>query len=754
MNDTFYIGKKIPRDDAREKATGALRYFSDYPQDGMLHGAVLRSPYAHARILRIDFSEALAMPNVVDVLTARDIPGLNSFGICKGDQPVLCGDKVRFCGDPVAVVLAEDAASAKAALRGVNINYEPLEVIRTAQQALAPGAEKIHSDGNLCTTFDFTRGNVEDYFTNEYIAIEHTYTTPYQEHAYLETEAGFAIPRADGAVEVFHPAQYGYRDRIQLEKILNLPPEKIVIHSTPLGGGFGGKDDMSLQPLLAVAAWKTGRPVRISMDREESFLYSTKRLPFIIHMKTSASRDGRLMAHKVYAVCDCGPYTGISSAVYNYALENACGAYRFQAVDIKGDCVYTNNAHTGAFRGFGNNQLNFALESQVEQLCLKLGIDRLDLRRKNLVRTNDTLNFGQLHSGCDGLHHAMELVGKSQLWQNREAFKAAAAAPYLKRGVGIAASQHGNGLGNALPNQGTARITLRPDGVFEIYVSLEEMGQGLITSMHIIAAEALGTSYENVVVVNGNTALAPDTGSTTASQATYVGGNAIVAAAGKFLNNARRALDGRDVHIHKGVMLDGLPSSWQEIAALLPESVLSTEGEFIVPITDLKIQIGLHYVHTHVCQVVGVEVNTLTGKIDILETEIFPAAGTVINRIGYEGQAEGGIVMSMGYSLMENYRLNDSGQPLTRNLQTYLVPTIKDMPEITVTPVEDTECTGPYGAKGLGEPVTIPGAPAIINAIHDAVGVRVYDLPATPERVLMLIQDKDNASAMDAVQSS
>lgn len=741
MSDVMFIGKKVPRDDARDKATGTLRYFSDYPQSNMLHGAVLRSPYPHARILKLDFSQALTMPNVVSVLTADDIPGLNGFGICNSDQPVLCSDKVRFCGDPVAVVLAEDAASAKAALGSVEVVYDRLQEIRTAKQALAPNAEKIHPNGNLCTNFDFTSGNVEEYFTDEYIVVENTYTTQYQEHAYLETEAGFAIPHADGAIEVFHPAQYGYRDRMQLGKILNLPLEKIIVHSTPLGGGFGGKDDMSLQPLLAVAAMKTGRPVRISIDREESFLYSTKRLPFHIHIKTSASRDGRLMANKVVAVCDCGPYTGISSAVLNYALENACGVYRFQAIDIKGDCVFTNNAHTGAFRGFGNNQLNFAVESQIDELSMRLGMDRHDLRRKNLIKSNETLNYGQNHGGCDGLHHAMDLMEKSKLWQNREAFKAAASAPHLKRGVGIAASQHGNGLGNALPNSGTAKIVLHSDGTFEVYVSLEEMGQGLLTSIHIIAAEALKTEYEKITVINGNTALAPDTGSTTASQATFVGGNAVLAAVSDLTNKASKALGGRDLQIQNEIILDGKPSSWQDVAFLLPEADLVGEGTFEVPIADVKIQIGLHYIHTHVCQVVGVEVNTQTGKVDILETEILPAAGTVINRIGYEGQAEGGVIMTMGYTLMEYYRLNEAGQPLTRNFQTYLIPTIRDMPDIKVTPVENPQSDGPYGAKGLGEPVTIPGTPAIVNAIYDAVGVRVYDLPATPEKVLSLLHD-------------
>lgn len=741
MANRRYVGKRIVRDDALEKATGKLKYFGDYAIEGMLYGKILRAEYPHARIRGIDISQAEARKDVVTVLTYKDVPGLNGFGIAGIDQPVLCQDKVRFYGDVVAVAIAKTEEEAKEALGYIHVDYEPLQVLNTVEAAMAPDAEKIHESGNIYTSFDFTNGDVAEVFErDDVVVVEHTYTTPYQEHAYLETEVGLAKPGDDGGVEIFCPAQYGYRDRAQLSKVLNLPQEKIIIHSSPLGGGFGGKDDMSLQPLLAVGVLKTGKPLKISVDREESFRFSTKRIPFKIQMKTAADRNGKLAAQKVKAVGDMGPFTGISGAVFNYALENACGAYFFPRIDIKGDCVFTNNAHTGAFRGFGNNQLNFAVETQMDELAEKLGADRLEFRKKNIIHSGERLSYGHLHGGADGLEKSLDLLEKSELWKNREAFKKGAKEPWLKRGVGIASSQHGNGLGNALPDEGSARIELDQDGFFTLFVGTEEMGQGTITALHQIAADALQVDMEYIRIVNANTSIVPDTGSTTASKATYVAGKATVLAAEKFLRQTKQFFKDEkkmDVEIAlNGVRIGGKVLPWVEVYKELSSEMKKAEDKFVVPTTDVKIAVGLHFVHTHVSQVVGVEVNTITGQVQVLETEILPAAGTVVNAIGYEGQAEGGVVMTMGFTLMEEYRIDQNTHPLTKNFQTYLVPTIQDIPEIKVTPVEVEEESGPFGAKGLGEPVTIPGAPAITNAIYDAVGVRVYSLPVKPEKLL------------------
>ena len=740
------IGSKVIRDDAVAKATGNMKFFADYPQDGFLHGAVHRAAHPHARILQIHVEKAMAVAGVVDVITWKDVPGENLFGIGKWDQPVLCQDKTRFIGDPIAVVIAEKEETARQAAALVEVEYEPLEVITQIARAKQADCPKIQADSNIGSHFVWKTGDVEQYFTSDYVVVEGDYQTQYQEHAYLETEVAIARRTADDGMEIWAPAQYPYRDIVQLANILALPQEKIHCHANPIGGGFGGKDDMALQPLAAVAAWKLNRTVRIHLNREESFLYSTKRVPFTFHMKTAADREGNLVAHQVQTYGDVGPFTGISVAVFNYGVENACGAYYFPNIDVLGEAVFTNNAHTGSFRGFGNNQLNWGLETQLDQLADLLHMDRLELRAKNLTRSGERLSYGHLHAGCDGLQESFRAARNGWLWTHQEEFKQAAAHPWLKRGVGIATGQHGNGLGNALKDEGMVRLELMPNGDFVVYVAMVDMGQGLMTTCHMIAAEQLQLPMESVKIVLGETDLSPDAGPTTASRSTYVAGNAICHAVDQFLQQTTQFLQANGHAVKRkqnALWRDGTQLAWREVYPLLKEDLRQILGKCVMPVTDLQIQIGLHCVHTHVTQVTGVEVNTLTGKVDVLCTEIYPAAGTVINRLGYEGQCEGGIAMAMGYATMEEYQMGKDGRPITKNLQTYLVPTIQDIPEkIQIVPIESFENSGPMGAKGLGEPVTIPGAPAITNAIRDAVGITIHQLPASAERVLKMLQEK------------
>ena len=745
MSRHYYVGRKIIRDDGPAKATGRLGFYADHYDPEMLHGVCVRAQYAHAKILNIDCSAALSAPGVVDVLTWRDVPGLNRFGVCAPDHPVLCDEKVRFTGDPVALVVAESLEQAVAAASLVQVAYQELPAIKTIEEAENPAAVLVHESGNIFACFDFSSGNVEDYFNDRYIVVEHDYTTPYQEHLTLETESGFAVPLEDGGVEIFAGSQYAQRDQMQLAKILNLPEEKIIIHNTPLGGGFGRKDDMMLQPLLAVAALKTGRKVHMKLTREESFLFGPKRLCWKIHMKTAADYTGKLVAHRVIASCDIGPYAGIGAAVFNYGMENCCGPYKFATVDIHGKSFYSNNMHGSSFRGFGNNQLTWAVETQLQEICSILGMDPCAFRRMNITKTGELLNFGNTHSGCDGLGHGLDMVAESKIWKDREKFKQAAAKPYLKRGVGIACCQHGNGLGAAFVDAAEADTALQEDGTFKIYTNHVDMGQGLKTTVHIIAAETLQTAYNDVEVVNGITTVNRDGGPTTASRATYMSGCSVKKSAENFIAQVRTFFTEQGRTFEQSgfaVLLDGQPCSWKDIYALLPTELRACSGRHVMPPTNCNFNIGLHYVQTHVTQVSAVEVNTLTGRVQVLESEILPAAGTVINRLGYEGQAEGGVVMAQGYALQEEFRLRDDNFPLTKNMQTYLVPTICDIPnKITVIPVEDSEESGPFGAKGLGEPVSVAGTPAITNAIFDAIGVQIFDLPASPMRILKALKN-------------
>lgn len=749
-----FVGKKISRIDGEEKATGALRYMTDYKFKDALVGRVLRAKYPHALIEKIDINDASALEGVHGILTAQDIPGLNGFGIECPDQPVLCDKKVRFLGDAVAFVVAETEQQAAQALAYIKVDYHPLEVIDEPEKAVQPGVPLIHEKGNLLRHNKAVAGDPETAFKRAYLVVERNYTTTWQEHAFIETEGGFAVPQGDGGVTIYCPAQYGYRDRQQLGKILNLPEEKIIVISSPMGGGFGGKDDLNVQALLALGALKTNRPVFIHLAREESFMTGIKRQPFHIKMRTAVSATGEFLAQEVDVLCDTGPYASLGGAIMSFGLENCCGSYYFPNVKLEGHCVYTNNLISGEFRGFGNNQMHFALESQVDIIAHELGIDPIEIRQKNCIKSGQRHSHGHRVAASVGAMKTLEAAKDAQLWKNRHAFKSQTTKPWMKRGVGIAMCQHANGLGKGLPDHSTASMEIREDGTFILAISSEEIGQGVMTTLAIIGAEVLGTEIRNIKIVNGDTSLAPDGGSCTASRTTYIAGNAVIKAARKM----------KELLIRAGAEILGIPAdkvsfcsekirseSGQEVMLSDLVPLLQKQGKAkvvetaIMPETDITHDIGLHYIQGYLTQVVGVEVNTLTGKTDVIVTEVFPDAGKVINLLGYEGQVEGGTVMGMGYALMENYQTKQ-GKSLTRNLQTYLIPTASDMPEIRITPVEVLEESGPFGAKGFGETTSIAVTPAIMNAIYDAVGVRVFHLPADPETVYGLIKKKHDYS--------
>ncbi len=736
MPDFKWVGKRVPRTDGEGKATGRTKYMGDVQLDGMLYGKMLHPSIPHAVIKSIDVSDAEKMPGVVKVVTAGDVPGKNEHGLVVKDQPVLCGDRVRYLGDTVAVVLAETERAAEAALAAVKVEYEPLPSVMTAAEALAEVAPKIHPDGNLIAHYDYINGDVEKAFNQAAAIAEHVYTTTYQEHAYLETEGGAARPTADGGVEIWCPAQNGMRVRRDLADILALPLEKIVVHSNPLGGGFGGKDDLLLQGILGVCALASGRPVKIVLSREESYLVSPKRVPFEIHIKMAAAADGTFIANKVYALARGGPYASYVGAILSFALESACGFYYYPNTDISGDAVYTNNCYTSAFRGFGNNQMNFAVENAIDILAEKLEMDTVAIRRKNVLKGDMRHSYNQILSPGAYADQTLERLEQTWLWQNRETFKAGASEPWLRRGIGLAGCQQGVGLGNACyPDESICDVELTPAGRLQLYFSNEDMGQGSCTTLRMIAAEAAHMPLDRISSTCGITSMTPDSGPITASRVTYISGLAIMDAVEKLLE-AIAALFGQTVEelTFSDDGVNGL--KWAEIAARLAPESRRQSARRVFEDTDVQISFGLHYIQSHLSQIVGVEVNTLTGQTRVLKTEIVPAAGTIINPLGFEGQCEGGAVMSLGYALLENFMSDENGRPITKNYQTYLLPTITDMPEMDIYPLEDAEESGPYGARGVGEQVSVPGTAAIIGAVYDAVGVRIFDLPCSPERLL------------------
>lgn len=734
MDNYRIIGKKVIRDDGREKATGALRYMGDLRPENMLYAKLLLSPVPRGIIKKLNTVKALRCPGVVDIVTAADVPGENRHGLIFKDQKVFCENQLNYKGDVIAAVIGISEAAAEHGLENIELEVESLEPIMDAQAAFGADAPVIHEGGNIAAHHEVFRGDVNKAFDKADIVVEHVFKTGYQEHGYLETESGMARPMTNGGVEIFCACQNCHRAVRDLQTILDLPAEKIVVHSTPIGGGFGGKDDLLLQGILAVSALKCNRPVHLTLTREESFRMGSKRMPMEIHMKMAADKNGRFLANKVYNLGTCGAYASYAPALLDFSLEHACGTYYFPNVEIVGDAAYTNQFLVSAFRGFGNNQMNFAVESMIDILAQKLHMDPVELRKMNMVYQGDTYSYGNVCKRSNASAEIMAAVTGSPLWQHRTEFKQNTERPWLKRGVGLAYGMQGMGLGNhVFPDASTAVVELTSEGQLKIYISNEDMGQGSITTLKMIAAEAMGIAFEKVKIINGISCMTPDSGPITASRTTYISGKAIVSSIEKLKKEISRYYGWDFEHID--VLESGINGcSWKEIAQRIPYCIRVQSCHEDFPCEAVNIDIGLHEFYSHAAEVVGVEVNTLTGEIKILEIEMIASAGTVINPLGFEGQCEGGVVMSEGYALFENF------QSETGNFQTYLMPVMKDMPQISVIAIAKEEEDGPFGAKGVGEVTSIPGTAAIANAIDDAIGIRFTEIPITAEKVLMSIE--------------
>ena len=744
-----YIGKPLPRVDGPDKVCGTTRYMTDLHLAGALAGRALRSPHPHALIRRIDTARAKALPGVVCVLTAADVPGLNAFGIIIQDQPVLARDKVRMTGDAVALVAAESEEIAEQALALIEVDYEPLPAVTDPEAALRPDAPRVHPEGNLLKRVTFKRGDVAGGFADAAAVVEGRFHTPRQMHAFLENEGGWAQVEADGTLTIRVPAQAAYRDRLQVARILGWNPERIRIISNPLGGGFGGKDELTVQHYLALLALHSGgRPVKLHYKREESVVAGIKRHPFQIDLKLGARADGSLCALQARLVADKGAYASLGPAVLQLAVEHICGPYKIENIDVEGLSVYTNNGCNGAFRGFGVPQTCFALESSMDMLAQRLGLDPIAIRKGNVYRRGDVDAVGTRVESSVGVWECLDALERSDLYRQRDV-RTQTAEPFAARGVGVACSLHGVGLGKGLPDFAGARLTLLPDGHFELDLAPQEIGQGNTMVYTQFAAEALGCDLHHVTVVQGDTARVPDGGTVTASRATYAGGRAALAAAENMVALLRAAaadclgIDRADVALVDGAAAGhGRRVTFADLHAHLTARGKGTvaEGHFILPTADHDVDgLTVHYVCGYAAHLALVEVGTLTGEAQLLEAVCAVDCGKVINPLGLEGQCEGGVVMGMGMALYED-TIMDGGVHRTKNFATYILPTTFETPQITTIPIETLEETGPFGAKGIGEVVMVPIVAAIPNAIAAATGCRIHRLPATPERVWQALQ--------------
>ncbi len=760
MGDYKYIGKSVPRIDAAEKATGHIKYMSDLSFPDMLWGKIVRSKYPHAKIKNIDTSKAEQLPGVVTVVTWKDVPGLNGFGIVIPDQPVLCEDKVRYIGDAVAAVAAETKEIAEKAAELVEVEYEPLPIVDDPIKAIDENSPKVHESGNIHLHTKIVRGDVEKGFEEADLVVENTYYTGRQEHAFLETESGVAKLEEDGTLSVYAGSQYPQRDQIQLSRCLALNPRKIRVVSYPVGGAFGGKDELTIQPILGLLALKTKRPVKIVLSREESIISYWKRHPMTLKYKTGVKKDGTIVANKAEIYADTGAYGSLGGPVLNLSVEHACGPYRVPNVYIDGYCVYTNNGVAGAFRGFGVPQSTFAMETQMDIIAEKLGIDPVELRKKNALRRGDTAPIGNKLTSSVGTLAVLDGIKETDIWKNRDSLqKSDPKKPWIKRGIGLALTYQGTGLGVGLPDYGGAILKFRGDGGFIVGVGIVDYGQGTGTSYAQIVAEAMKCSIDKVKVILGDTDLTEDSGPTSASRGVYTGGRASVIAADRMMKILKEKaakildVDKNDLIAKNGTfVIKNHPETnltYEQLALELIKKeyhLPQTEGYFLMPVANVKIKdaFGLpHHIFAYSAHLAKVEVNTLTGQTKVTEGAEVVDGGIVVNRQGFEAQVEGGFVQGLGYGLTEDTKI-EKGIFKTVNFSTYIIPTAKDTPaKIQTIPVYDPEETGPYEAKGIAETVTGATAPAITNAIHNATGVRIFKIPATSELVYTLLKENE-----------
>ncbi len=746
--DAGAMGHSAARVDAEAKVRGTALYGDDYQPPGCLHLQIVRSPHAYAELVGIDPAPALVLPGVVGVLTARDVPGRNAYGILVEDQPVFCDTVVRYAGDAVAAVVAESRAAAEAGAAAVRVDYRPLDPLLSAEAAGRPDAPRLHDGGNLLARPAVRRGDAASALAEAPVVVGGTWQTQWIEHAYIEPEAGLAYREADGTLTLVVSTQTPYMDRDATARVLGLPPERVRVIQAVTGGGFGGKLDLSVQPYLALAAEKFGRPVKCAFSREESVLATVKRHPYRVDFRLGADRGGRVTAVEAEITGDTGSYASWGPTVIARACIHATGPYVVPHVRARGALWYTNHPPAGAMRGFSTPQVAVATEGAVDLLALELGLDPIELRLRNAHRPGTVTATGQRLEAGVGLVETLEAVRDWRREAARHAPVPAADGPWVL-GEGVASMWYG--IGNtALSNPAEVRLTLEPDGRVHLYTSAADIGQGSSTILCQLLAEALGSDLDAVRLTTADTGLTPESGKTSASRVAFIVGNAVrdaaqalvKAVAGEGAGLLGVAPDRVRVRAGRVERRDGRGAiGLAEVARALRErdGQCAFRGYFDPQTTPLDADgQGVPYQsYAFATQLAQVYVNRETGEVRVQHVVAAHDLGRAINPQAAEGQIEGGVVMGLGFALTEEYV---PGRTL--NFSTYLIPTALEMPEIVPILVEPGDPAGPFGAKGVGEPAMIATAPAVLNAISRAIGVRVWQLPATPERVFRAIRGK------------
>jgi CO/xanthine dehydrogenase Mo-binding subunit len=739
------------RVDAWGKVTGTAKFAADYSLPHQLYGKVLRSKHPHARIVSIDTGKAAKLPGVETVLIAKDVPGNRTFGIVVKNQEILAGEKVRYLGDGVALVAARSEEIAKEALRLIDVVYEPLPVVSDPEVAMWEDAPRIHPEGNVFVHHKVRKGNIEKGFAASDFEIQRRFRTQFVEHSAIETEAVLAEPGEQGGVKIIGSIQDLFSSRRSVAAALNLDLNQVQLIQATLGGSFGGKDEVmtSMCCRAALLVRATGRPVKMVNSREESMLESYKRHPYVMYYRWGAKNNGTVSAMEIRCIADGGAYASMSPFVTWRSVVQATGPYACENVKTDVYAVYTNNNYTGAMSGVGSPQVNFAIESMMDELAERVGMNPLEIRIKNCFRRGSVTATGQKLDHVVSLQEVLEKaaggIGFEEKWKK---YRAKSEGTH-RRGVGLACSYRGVSLGAEGADAAGAVVAVQTDGSVIVSSGITDMGQGAGTQMSQIVAAVFGIPIGKVRFLNTDTSRVGDSGPTVASRGTIMGGAAaknaaeIVRATLLDVAAGMSGLSPRELELAEGYAVKTVDrsrlASFAEVAAECFEKgrPMHGIGWHRSPKTTWDEATGqgdAYFTYVYGANAAEVVVDMETGKVDVEDFVSVHDVGKAINRETVRGQMIGGVAMGLGYGLLEDFVIEE-GIPAQLNFDEYLIPTSMDVPPVKTVIVENEDPAGPFGAKSVGEPANEIAAPAIVNAIFNATGKRITELPAHLERV-------------------
>jgi xanthine dehydrogenase molybdenum-binding subunit len=762
-----YVGKRLTRPDVSAKVTGAAVYGADMTIPGMLIGRILQSPYAHARIVKIDTSKARALPGVEAVITHEDVPksGFTRSAMAEGfpevvyeeenrDQFIL-SNKARYKGDWIAAVAAVDVYTAEKALDLIEVDYEELPAVFDPEEAMKPGAPVIHDrwKDNIAGVKEhpFSRGDMEKAFAESAYVVEFSGRNSRQKHAHLEPDVALAHWDASGRVTIWSPCQNPHlAKKAMAQRVFGIGEGSIRWVTTSVGGGFGARMSFCVEPLCAMLAKASGKPVKVMVTREEDFSGWNSRTEQRQTIKMGVDKDGTVTALSQEMISDAGAYLSHSGSISAVNMQSALGLLRAPNLYGKATVVYTNNPTSSGMRGYGNPEGSFVLQQVIDMAAEKVGMDPVEFRLKNAKGVGEPSMWEPVNLDSCNLDQCIkqgaERLGWKEKWQGWGKKKEGR----FRRGVGMSIMTHASGAGGFLLEHSSAIIKLHEDGAAHLTVSPCEMGQGILGVLSQIAAESAGLRYEDIHVITGDTDITLFDIGSHASRSTYVIGNAVVDAGQKIrqilLERAAKRLETTPdkLDVREGeVNVKSDPKKVVSVAEISHDAIYNygTDGQHITAT-------GIHQSLTHCPNFQAgfseIEVDTETGVIKILKFVLAHDIGRAINPQNVEGSLEGGAAQGIGYALSEDLIIDKkTGQVLTDSFATYKMPSTLDMPDVEVVLVEEPAPTGPFGAKGVGEPGMTNVAPAIANALYDAVGIRIHSLPITPEKVLKALKSKE-----------